>query len=69
MPILYLLNSILQKDQDLSRLKDHTTEKPKEAGWLKTAGNGDHQQQRKSTHLICVFKKNNSAILQTGRKS
>ena len=37
MPILYLLNSILNKDQDLSRLEEHTAEKPKEAGWLKTA--------------------------------
>ena len=37
MPILYLQNSIQNKDLNLRRLKDHTTEKPKEAGWLKTA--------------------------------
>ena len=37
MPILYLLNSILNKDLNLRRLEEHTTEKPKDAGWLKMA--------------------------------
>ena len=37
LPILYLLNSILKKDQDLSRPTELIKEKPKDAGWLKTA--------------------------------
>ena len=37
LPILYLLNSILEKDQDLRQVEVRTREKPKEAGWLKTA--------------------------------
>ena len=36
-PILYLLRSILKKDQDLSLSEEVIREKPKEAGWLKTA--------------------------------
>ena len=35
--VLYLLNRILKKEQNISRPEELITKKPKEAGWLKTA--------------------------------
>ena len=69
LPILYLLNSILKKDQDLSRPTELIKEKPKDAGWLKTAVMAIINSGEKVPTRYAYAEPGNSAILQIRRKN